>query len=589
MKGKGRSNRKDSRKSNSKNVRRDREIIDTSKREMRTDERECRDCRSTPNDPAWYAHNKQVVVDFASLPFGNPLGSKLPADVTTPFGFGSISGIMTLYYGPTLGVVDDENNAVNVAMRNIYSYVRHANSGHANYDAPDLMLYLLAMDSVYMYHAWLKRLYGQLMLATTYNRYYPKALIESEGVDYDDLQSHISDFRGYINMFATRIGSMAVPNSMSYMARHTWMTTGLYVDDPSTPKAQTYKYVPAYYLQFYLQEESNNYVGALQYATPIMNSFGIIKTGNNKATFQNLVTFGDSLLAPILANEDMNIMSGDVLKAFGNSGIVQVMGITENYMILPEYSAEVLSQIENASVYYGPLEGGVTQTTGVGTGYLVSKPKVQIKSDYSFGNGWTTGVVYNLNENQIAKFITPVSGTRLFNMHHQDVTPDQVMVASRLLNNVTAKGAKGMVYNGSVSVTLPVTTCGSDIICSASIWQFSYNAGSGGNQLMLVNNPFSTLMPILVNQPSTLIESVVLAMRQRDAYLAQVTQFDWHPFVYPCYLSTATGGAVSEIYAPNCLLADVSNYTTISEGNLSNMNDIALLSEFSVPQIATGN
>lgn len=589
MKGKGRPNRKGPHKGSSKNMRRDREVIDTEKRELSTDERNYRDCRSTPNDPAWYAHNKQVVVDFASLPFGNPLGSKLPADVTTPFGYGSIAGIMTLYYGPTLGVVDDENDAVNVAMRNIYSYVRHANSGHANYDAPDMMLYLLAMDSIYMYHAWLKRLYGQLMLATTYNRYYPKALIESEGVDYDDLQSHISDFRGYINMFATRIGSMAVPNSMSYMARHTWMTTGLYVDDPSTPKAQTYKYVPAYYLQFYLQEESSNYVGALRYVTPNMNSLGIINTGSAKTTFKQLVSFGDSLLAPILANEDMNIMSGDILKAFGNNGIVQIMGITENYMILPEYSAEVLSQIENASVYCGTLTGGVTQTTAVGTGYLVSQPKVQLRSDYSYGDGWISGQSAALTASQIGQFITPVSGTRLFNMHHQDVTPDEVMVASRLLNNVTATGAVGQVVEGRLFVTLPLTTCGSDVICSANIWQFSYNAGEDGKQLMLVNNPFSTIMPIVVNWPSTLSASVLRAMRQRDAYIAQVTQFDWHPFVYPCYLSAANGSVVSDIYAPNCLVADIANYSTISEGNLSNMNDIALLSEFSVPQIAMGN
>lgn len=98
--------------------------------------------------------NPQLVKDVASLSFRTPLGSPsgLPSR-SNPVGRDrrSIPGIMNLYFVPTIGSsTAGESSAINIAAKNIYSFVRHENSGRINYDAPDLMLYLLALDSAFM-------------------------------------------------------------------------------------------------------------------------------------------------------------------------------------------------------------------------------------------------------------------------------------------------------------------------------------------------------------------------------------------------------------------------------------------------------
>lgn len=579
-------------RNSSKNERRDKEIINTSKDELKSDAREYRDCRSRDNDPAWYAQSPQIIRDFASLPFGNPLGSKLPSTVFGPGNGYSISGIMTLYYTPAIGVASTENSAINVAMRNIYSYVRHANSGHANYDAPDLMLYLLAMDSVYMFHAWVKRLYGQLMLATTYNRYYPKALIESELVDYEDLQANIADFRGFINLYAVKAGAMAVPNSMSFMARHTWMTEGLYVDDASTPKAQTYKYVPENFWKFQLDDQG---AGSLVNVGQCIGLAGGI-VSNRK--FADIVALGNQLLNPILANEDMNIMSGDILKAFGESGIVKMSGITEDYMVLPSYSPEVLSQIENATIYTGQAITKVTQATAVGTGYLQSAPIVNVgncivanPSNYSVPPQSGTAYMYELK--------SAYSGDRLLNMHTQDVTPEMVMVATRLMSslNITNQPTYSTLASGNFYVNGNVSSCGSEIVSGALMWSYDYN--SANTAVSLNSKPIATcmvlsLIPNYVAEPgqSDFTISATAAVRALTPVLAQLSQYDWHPLVSVAIAtinrapsSTPKPGTIGSFDGTKTVMADLANYTTISEANIENMNSIALLSEFSVPQV----
>lgn len=81
-----------------------------------------------------------------------------------------VPGIMTFMYAPSIGVAfSTDSAAINVAAKNIYAYVRFANSGARNYDAPNLMTYLLALDSAYQIYACGVRLYAALIQANASN------------------------------------------------------------------------------------------------------------------------------------------------------------------------------------------------------------------------------------------------------------------------------------------------------------------------------------------------------------------------------------------------------------------------------------
>lgn len=576
-----------------KNMRRDEEIIDTSRRELKADSRDRRDCfRSDSNDPAWYAQNAQLLQDYASYPFGVPVGTRLDRGGTlTSMQNSSVVGAMVYYFSPTIGLASDANSPINIASRNIYSYVRHANSGHTNYDAPDLMLYIIAMDSVYMMHAFMRRLLGIILDYTPLNRFYPALLIRAMGFDPDDIAAHVQDLRGYINVYATKVGSMCVPNSMSYMARHTWMCEGIYTDS-SASKAQTYMYTPMTFYQFQLDA-----TGAGQLAPIALFTYDKLSGNGPSLKFEDLRTFADNLINPILTNEDMNIMSGDILKAFGPEGVIKMMGVSEGYMVLPTYNQEVLSQMENATVYNGQLTAFVTQNKDVGGGYLVNVHS----GDGGVPWYYTTAIpaddtTSTTVQNQLATWIYNVyGGRRLLNFHHDQVTPAEVMVATRLSGIVdipttpVASIGSGQLMGSVVSPNNKVlglngpTNFGSEVVnyAMALVNSYSYSSGVWALQNIAWYSMATACLRLSGNAAGDITSGDVSGYAKIAAYLSQ---FDWHHQVYLGILSR-DANTVSGLGLADYPMLDIDNYTMIDKDNLFNMTQAALLSEFSVPQM----
>lgn len=508
-----------------------------------------------PNDWQWYAANPQLIKDYASYPFGAPVGNQVPGFTT------AVPGVMALNFVPTIGWADQENSPINIAMRRLYSYVRHANSGATNYDAPDLMLYMVAVDSALMYHAWMKRIYAVMQDYTPFNRYYPKALVTAMGANFDDIESNLNDFRGYINIYAAKIAQLWIPNSMSYMARHSWMCEGIYTDSNSA-KAQTYLYTPAACYGFLLDSKG---VGACR----LVNMPG-------SATFAQIVEYGNGLINPMIANEDFGIMSGDILKAFGANGIVKVQGITENYQILPVYDQEVLSQMENCVIWGGSVSAEITQTTDVGTGYLVSKPevtKVYSLDISNFPQRYLDQIMSNLS--------APYTGSKFLNFHMDSPTPELVMVATRLMSGGTLESS--VVTGNKILTMYNATTCGSEIVTNAYVYYYGnsiYNPTAGwGLQWMNVSTCDISGVSLIGTLDDAATEMSVMTRKY-----AMLANFDWHPGVQD-YVVIANDGDAS--WSKNTLpVMDLDFYTLLDQNNLNNMHLTALLSEFSIPMLS---
>lgn len=517
--------------------------------------------RCPENDWRWYAQNPALIQNYASYPFGVALGtmqqSGLPSMDQCAF-----PGAMAINFIPTIGYTDSENAPVNIAMRNVYSFVRHVNSGHTNYDSPDLMIYLLAMDSIYMYHAFLKRIASIVLDYSTLNRYYPEALLLGMGVDPSDIAKNINDLRGYINIFTTKAGSMCVPNSMSYTARHVWMASHIYLDS-TTQKAQTYFYNPVAYHKFVAGQEA--YAGTLVWAAPIKgNTYGT--THIPCSSFNDLVSFGNDLLNAIIPNEDMNIMSGDVLKAFGQNGVIQLTGIMENAVILPEYNQEVLSQMENSFA------------TGINVAELVGKPAVT--QDTTVGGGYLkTPNSYAIQLEAPAMTVTTpleletVPKRFALNFHKSVVTPEEVMVATRLMVGVASVTISGKATSGTINGTIDLKSYGSELVTTMVCISRELD-GAGPQSSWLFNELSAT--------PLVYLPTVVSAVDGFNTLVALST-FDWHPFVYPVLIESTA--APTSIWHCKYPVGDMDNYTYIDSDNIYNMHQVALLSEFSVPQM----
>lgn len=305
------------------------------------------DSKTMDKDPRNFEIYAGSNADVANIAFNNVLGLKsrfiwahdenahIQEDI-----FG-VPGVMSLHAIPTLGGASQSNDAVNVLSQRVYSYVRHANSGHANYDPSDYMMYILAVSSQYLVLTHLMRVYG---IATTYsrsNRYLPKALIQACHLNFETLISDLPRYRARVNQIAYALSSFAVPK-LTYIDESMKDFAGYYIDDESINKAQSYIIVPRGYYDFQLDEDSKGMLKWTNFAWPYDGS-------GNMDPFNMLDTIWASV-SKLLQNEDFGIMSGDTLKAFGDSNIYSIGRLSEEYAIAPTNDSIALRQIQESTV-----------------------------------------------------------------------------------------------------------------------------------------------------------------------------------------------------------------------------------------------
>lgn len=486
-----------------------------------------RESYSHDNDASWYGASPKLLGDAGKISFNNPSGLPLnlspiggvPGDdslLGNKMSNVTLPGIMTLSLCTGPGVSADNSSAVNVAARNLYSFIRHANSGHANYDAPDLMMYLLAVDNAYMWYSHMVRLYGTMMNYVTGNRYYPKAIVQSEGFNFDSIASDIPRLRFLINRYVKQIGSLCVPAELSLFKRHTWLYAN-YFADSSAVKSHLYMYIPA---GFHLYEEKQG-AGFLKWVP--YNSLG---SNNVWKTLDDIEKICNIFTEKLMTSEDIGIMSGDILKAYGQDRLLTLSMIPEDFSLLPSWSPEVLSQFHNATIVpHVSYDTTMDITQDIESGALLWKPHTA-----------TTTMKEDLDTE------AALSVRQLLDLPMDDPSPDDVMVATRL-----------KVMRAESGTTL---LCGTEIVNVCSI---------------------TTL------NGSTMQQKPVRIGDYNMSTMAMLSMFKDHPTVVQ-YSYKGTPTEVQEI-TDLSIFTELANYTVITDNELKKLHEVAILSEFNVPQM----
>nr|QXV86442.1 capsid protein [Rat picobirnavirus] len=576
--------------------------------------------KSKRNDWQWYAQDPQLVKDTASFPFGNPVGNRINygKGAGTVANSSSIPGIMAIYTSPSIGMADTAVDPINIATKDIYTWTRHENAGHTNYDAPDEMMYLIAADSAYSYLAYMKRLYGVAMTYSYTNRYFPMSAIYAMDGAFNDIISNLSDFRAYINVYAHRMQSMAIPASMSYMARHQWMYEGMYYDTMNNDKAQVFMYVPE---AFYVYEEASNQDDAgvlrlqnfstMKYASRAVTprSAGDPEPGH---TVADLIAFGDSILNPILASEDFNIMSGDILKAYGRNGIVQLTKISEDYSVIPEYQEDVLDQINNCTLMGRRISPNRSSDN---TSSIHVEDNI-IRQDPNKEYLISTVTQYMIDEEGLQyqsayhdAIQAALQANRVINFQHGSINPEDVIVATRLTNTPSSVtfvntsieendlAVLDSLYTKAAvgdTISLCVNTMdgiASDVAGYAKVWYYAYpNRGESSVWSLIHSEDIYTVVPSLVrvNLAATdPVDAQIQNVAQKNAddfrRSAFMSVFDRHPAITQLvtYMITDAKSQTTKASIPfNTFLNDVNYYTVIDLRNIIEMNQTALLSMF---------
>lgn len=520
-----------------------------SKRPGSRDSRDYRD--NMCNDPRWYIPTDQNLKDVATFSFNHPAGyrngeftrytSETVGNFYTNDRSQTIPGIATLTLIPTVGTSSDETSAVNISAMNMYSAIRRANSGAKNYDAPDLMSVVLAVGSVYSCISWLFRLYGYTNVYSSQNAYVPRALIEANGVNAESLMLNQNDFRSRLNQLVLQINAINVPKGLPIFDRWFHIYEKCYADS-STPQAQIYQAAPRGFLH---RRDSD---GALTYVPLPYYS------DNSLMDYESLIIYVNDMINSLLYSEDVGTISGDVLKAFGDSGVYKLPIIPEDYTVVPTLSDEIRSQFENATII--PVND--TYTT-----YEIIQ-----NNDKAY---LVTNLKYIIN----SEFVAPAS-SKLLNFHKSDINPEDVIVATRWIPGIidsTYEEATSQCrvnfssFGSEIASGLIITTTA--ISPDNKIVYSKTTVGSGHNLSHYNSDTAST------------VQNYVLGV------LRQTGSFDWFPEVAWFYDSRVPSGSdlVEDIVTFVSAVVDYDRYDVIQRKNIDDLNTTAIFGLFGVPNL----
>lgn len=516
--------------------------------------------RFSSNDPQWYFKQDSLLKDVASFSYSKPLGTPIFAnkDIRDArfqlTAANSVPGLMAITLVPTVGISLNAQSPLNLGAQNIYTRVRYKNSGAANYDAPDLMLYYIAMSSLYSAWNWAKRIYGYASLYSQVNWYRPSAYAKAENIDLKDIVANLSNYRAELNMLANEISAFCVPAVFNYMVRESWLYSNIYMDAETT-KAQEYMFTPAC---FYRYDETSSPQGGM--LVPISVSlFG----ETTMVTHTAIINMIRTMINALQYSSDIGNMSGDTLKEFG-SDLFTLSHIDPDFAIEPVYNKEVLSQIEN----------------------LTWTPHWQKSTEYANkkSDPWVIRQDPNTNFIKYQPTFTTIyrpsarDGIYL-NFHWDNPTPEDVIVASRI--NVI------MVGNTEPDPTkIILTSCGSEICIGVSVIYYATDADiekkyTSAVDMKLYKLELGTMWLGSESIPPTW-QSWVDGNKKAALMLYAWTAFDWAPALYS-YIKTETQSTQPQIYTMLPDLRDWDVYTHVGEEALDALNMLALLSMFNVP------
>lgn len=523
---------------------------------------------SKDNDASWYDRNNQLTFDAGNLPTTYPIGYQFPITVYPEYSRNNnhyaIPGICNFDYVPAVGVSDDAQSPINVASRNLYSFVRFTNSGSVVGDPSDLMFYFLAGDSLVMWHQLLCRAYGCMRRTDYENLYIPRALVNAMHFDYDDLNTNLAQFRYHINTLALRLNSLAIPNDMAYVTRHAWLTSGVYKDGESN-KSQMYMFTPTYFWQY------------TETTTP--NSLKAVRPNreNNLIRLVDIMNFTDKLLNAVLQSESFGVTTGNVVKAYGRDYLLRIAEISEDYTVIPEYSQEVLSQIENLDIVRAYVQGiDLTQdTTVAGDNWILS-----LNSNKT-GN-WNISAEVENGYSALMEMAN-LTGAKFINFHKDMVTPSDIMVASRLTSRLS--DVEYTLSTNNLGIQVTPEAIGSEVVVGGQITTMLQNA----------TNPYVVDLYLGNGTTGTNADPGVLNPQALNG-LCAIQQFDWHPetvFATKVALTqhTTMSKFILDSSDQNSVVLndtrDIDNFTIANVNTVSRLHEVALLSLFASPRIAT--
>lgn len=486
----------------------------------------------------------------------------------------TIPAIAALDWIPSFGNSQYSTDPASVAGKEIYGRVRAAYSGALDADAPDFIVYLGALDSLFAYIGYLKRMYRCLSVYTPENLALPDALLQAMGITpalaTDFRRDKVRFWQG-INELILQSRKFKCPAVMDLFNRHYWMSDNVYADAPSL-RAQLYMFVlRGVYKIGQVDEVSSGDKVAGLVMTEIPRDFVALSAANSENDHyicDTLLEFGRDLITALDSWDDCYTISGYLQRAYDGVQNFSVAELLQNEVMVAQYVPEVLTQIENSQTVIPAAMADLdistaftklTVSQNVLTNAVVSRTKLTYKITGDISAEYTCLADAFMN------------GLPIFISQRSDApTVADTVIATRL------KPAVQYDYYTTGTGQTASTTFDIDIYGGTEIplrwnlyiWVPAATVPNDGSYLQLPVPPVA-----LINFPNPKkLQELVTTIK--PAFVGYWDQFDWHPITLMGTQSLTA--ATVDLVVP---MGDVHNPTLVSKDMLTNLHKICFYSE----------
>lgn len=517
------------------------------------------------NDISWYSRNPSLLAAAANFPFPNRPGMQLNIiDTNKPEPY-TIPGIMVLDWMPWIGDSATATDPASIMAKEIYAKVRSVFSGSLDADPPDYVVYLMALDSIFSYIAYLKRIYRILNAYTPDNYVLPDVVLGSMGFTDAEIQTlrlNKSQLWQAINELVLTSRKFTCPAQMDIFNRHYWMSDNVYTDAP-TVNSQFYMFNLArvfIYQNTLIPGTTSDYASGL---APIrMPTF--ITGATRDCSVQGLFNFGLRLINALVAWDDAYTINGYLKKAYEGVPNFIVDELPADQPFNPVYEPEVLLQIENS------------RTVRLGN-KLVNYTEGNLSGLYVAQNPLSNAIVTSATVTVTDKTDTDMLFSRTTadprpRINIREFTPDAkaCTIATRL------QAYCDITANSSTETTMTIHAATEIPFCWRLCNGVAAASATSGNVVPGVYNVVHQLfVPNLVAGGLTVQQ--IADVYSYISTLGKLETFDWHPFVTAFWNNGLAGAPYQQ--AGMTLYGDLGNIAIISKEDLLNLHKVCVLSE----------
>lgn len=550
-------------------------------------------------------------------------------------------GIMTLGYLPTIGDANDDSDGINVAMTQLFSFMRSKTSGQNYFEAPDIALYITSTSSLYTLFALGCRIYGTMDAWDVQNRYVPDELLRAAGFDPKSFRRNKLNFWGWLNDFAMRIASRVMPVDIMYFTRQMWMVSNYYRDS-ATRESQLIQFVPTSLFQlnegisaaktkYYISKQVSN----PKFTMPGQTSVSLVAvpwasdgttingSGDNAralCTVEQFMEFADALWANQNRSQDMGYISAAIERAF-EASIMNVQKVSEDYQVTPVYEETVLRQVENIHILtnVSGFRYVLKENISINAGWIelenvfaVTSPYVAIFDAYKSiltQDEYNVMVQENVIKAQADEILLNFHGTAA------DVTPEAVMEASRMCaarldpevdkNAITTDNWVGIPYDPNIQSVHSLQTHSTEVFVCANINQFEfknpYTPWTGvsthsyafGSYYYTVD--YAQRMRAAIARNATdeakltlftaFVNYLTIQREENERMLTLLSKWDWHPIVNEIKYAYTSGNTVALFTLLSQPFFDIDIPAIMEVRQLRQLNAFDVLSQFTCRQL----